>query len=240
MSKAKLKRHMTTNHANCVSKDLAFKKNKEQQIKRSRIDRSDNAAIYSHHKALRASCKVALRITKTKALHTYGETLVKPAAVDAMAREVCGDDVANKLAMVTLSRCTIKRRINDLSDNILTQTIGRIKESGKFSLQLDETTDVESNAQLMVFVRYRTEEDYEEQFLFCREVGVRATSEQVFNTVNKFFEDHNLLWINCVAVCADGAPAMMGKNGGVYELCFKGKPKASRTALSFTSGEPCC
>ena len=76
---------------------------------------------YSHFKLLRASFKLlALRICRAKASqsHTIGEILVKPAAVE-MAREMCGDAVANKLNMVSCSNNTIRPRIEAMSGNIL-------------------------------------------------------------------------------------------------------------------------
>ena len=88
------------------------------------------------------------------------ENLIKPAAVK-IARIMCGDVVANKLPMVPLSKDTIKRRIQGLSNHVLQQTIAAVKCSGKFSLQLDETSDIENNAQLMVFVRFLDTNDYE-------------------------------------------------------------------------------
>ena len=93
-----------------------------------------------------------------------GEKLVKPCAVKDMAREVCGEVVANKLKQIPLSNSTIKRRIDAVSNNILEKLIAAIKLSEKFSLQLDETTDMENFAQLILFVRYRSAEDYVEEF----------------------------------------------------------------------------
>ena len=82
---------------------------------------------------MRASFSVAWKIARTKAPHTTGERLVKPAAVE-MARITCGEAVANKLAMGPLSDNTIKRQIKELSVDILQQTIDAVKQSGKFSL----------------------------------------------------------------------------------------------------------
>ena len=75
---------------------------------------------------------------REKAPHTAGENLTKPAAVE-MARILCDDDVTNKLAMVPLSNDTMKRRIQEMSEDVLQQTIASVKRSGNFSLQLDET-----------------------------------------------------------------------------------------------------
>ena len=108
-----------------------------------------------------------MEIACAKAPHTAGENLNKPASVE-MARIMCGDAVANKLEMVPLSNDTMKRRIKELSRNVLQQTIAAIRHCERFNLQLDETTDIGSDAQLMVFVRYFDTNDFVEQFLFCR------------------------------------------------------------------------
>ena len=50
---------------------------------------------------------VAWKIAKSKAPHTVGERLVKPAAVK-VARIMYDGAVANKLAMVPLSNNTVK------------------------------------------------------------------------------------------------------------------------------------
>ena len=98
--------------------------------------------------------------------------------------------------------------------NVLQQTIAAIRHCERFSLQLDETTDIGSDAQLIVFVRYFDTNDFVEQFPFCRPLAKNTTGEEIFKKVDFFFEEHQLEWSNCVSVCADGAPAMMGSNKG--------------------------
>ena len=68
-----------------------------------------------------------------------------------MARIMCIEAVANKLALVPLLENTIKGRIEELSVDILQQTIAAVKRSEKLSLHLDETTDIGNNTLLMVF-----------------------------------------------------------------------------------------
>jgi hypothetical protein len=46
------------------------------------------------------------------------------------------------------------------------QVLSEIKASPIFALQLDESTDVSSCSQLLVFVRYVKEGDIKEEFLF--------------------------------------------------------------------------
>ena len=105
--------------------------------------------------------------------------MIKPASVE-MARILCGDVVANKLAMLSSSNDTIKWRIQEISEDVLQQTIASVKRSGKLNLQFDETTDIGNDAQLMVFVRYLDTNDYIEQFLFCRLLAKNTTGEQIF------------------------------------------------------------
>ena len=214
LKETKLRRHLESNHGNFVNKTLEVFKEKEHQVKRSRIDRPTAwGGIYSHSHAVRASFAVAWKIARAKAPHTAGENLIKSASVE-MARIMCGDAVANKLEMVPLSNDTMKRRIKELLRNVLQQKIAAIRHSERFSLQLDETTDIGSDAQLIVFVRYFDSNDFVEQFLFCRPLAKNITGEEIFKKVDFFFEEHQLQWSNCVSVCADGAPAMMGSNNG--------------------------
>ena len=76
--------------------------------------------------------------------HTIGERLVKSAAID-MARLMWGDNVALKLQSVSLSNDTVKTRIADLSLNIENQVVARMKKAGKWSNQLDESSDTGKN-----------------------------------------------------------------------------------------------
>ena len=56
-----------------------------------------------------------------------------------MAKIMCSDAVANNLVMISLSNNTVKRRIQEISMDVLQQTIGAVKLTGKFRLQVDET-----------------------------------------------------------------------------------------------------
>lgn len=101
---------------------------------------------------------VSLEIAKKKKPHIIGDELILPCA-KTMVKLVLGEKSAEKLSAISLSNNTVQRRISLMSDDIKEQVIQKVKEAGLFSIQLDESTDVQSCSQLMVFVRYVHGED---------------------------------------------------------------------------------
>ncbi|XP_068205248.1 protein FAM200A-like [Palaemon carinicauda] len=69
---------------------------------------------------------------------------------------VLGNEMKKNIAQVPLSNSTVQRSISDMATDIKDQVVQEIKSStfGLFSIQLDESTDVASCSQLMVFARY--------------------------------------------------------------------------------------
>lgn len=83
-----------------------------------------------------------------------------------MANIMLGKAAENKLSQISLSNDTISSRIDDMSNDILAQVVADLISSPvKFSLQLDETTDVSSLCQLAVFVRYVKDDMIKEDFI---------------------------------------------------------------------------
>ena len=159
--------------------------------------------------------------------YTIGETLVKPCATE-MARIVLGRESDKKLKEIPLSNDTVKRRIADLSGNIKEQEISEIKNSpfGLFSIQLDETTDVASCSQFLVFCKYFTESDMKVNILFCSPLESTTKAVDVMQTLTIFFDQEKLKWENLCGVCTDGAPAMLGSRSGLQTLVRDRSPDA--------------
>ena len=176
--------------------------------------------------AIEASYVIALEIAKQKKTHSIGETLVKLCLLKT-AKLVLGDASVAKLKQISLSNNTIQRRILDMSEDVKKQVVNEIKASPRFSFQVDESIDISSCAQLLVFVRYIHSGDIKEEFLFCSELDTTTTSADIMGKMKTFFKAHGLQWENVCGVCTDGAPAMLGSRSGftkkVKELAQKAK-----------------
>ena len=180
-----------------------------------------------NEKLVKASYLVALRVARAKKAHTVAEELILPSAVD-MCDTVLGKESAAKLKSIPLSDNTIARRIKDMSDDIKAQLIDRLKQ-GYFAIQLDESTDIASQSQLLVYVRYCWEGEMIEGFLFCYAMPSRTTGEEVFKGLHNFFSQSGLSWDCCIGICTDGAASMTGKRSGVVARVKQVAPGISAT-----------
>ena len=63
-------------------------------------------------------------------------------------------------------------------------------------------------SQITVHVRCIFQEDLLEDFLCCKKVEGRTSTEKIFEIINKYFKSNDLTWTHCVAVCTDGAAAL--------------------------------
>jgi len=119
-----------------------------------------------------------------------------------------------EVSKVSLSADTVKRRIDDMSSDVLETLITKLKTAEKFSLQIDESTDNKNRAQLISIVRFVDEDSIKEHYLFCKELPERTTGEEIFRATDDFFQTYGIQWSNCTSVCTDGAAAMMGNTKG--------------------------
>ncbi len=118
-----------------------------------------------------------------------------------MVKRVFGDASECKIQQISLSNDTVKQRINEISDDINERVIQNIKSSpaGMFATQLDESTDVSSCAQLLVFVRYVFLCDVKEEYVLCTQLEITTTAEDVMEKLSSFFRTNRiklgkLLW----------------------------------------------
>ena len=225
MKPSKLRRHLDTKHPDCAQKSKSFFERKREVYHQQQTTMTGFTTI--PQKAQRASYLTAQRIARSKKPHTIGEELVLPAGVE-ICEVMIGKEAASTLKCIPLSNDTVRRRIEDMSCDIKSQLVTRLRTC-PFSIQLDESTDVLNCVQLIVFVRYPWDGHFVEDFLFCKMVPGRTTGEQIFNILDNFMTETKLNWENCVAVCTDGAAAMTGRKSGVVARIKRMNPQIVAT-----------
>ena len=83
----------------------------------------------------------------------YWRKLIKSACLE-IVRLMLGPKKVKDVGKVPLSADTIKRRIEDMSNDIPETLRKKIEASPKFFIQIDETTDIIKKAQLFSEVRF--------------------------------------------------------------------------------------
>ena len=227
MKPSKLKRHFETNHPQYSYKDSSTFKTMGNSLKKRRFD-----ACGEHQQTSKAvtqaSFEIAQHIAKQKKPHTIGENLIK-ACLKRAVKVVLGEESANKIDKIPLSNNTVKDRITRMSADIKEKVIVEISTSPLFAIQLDESTDVASCSQLLVFVRYICEDDLIEEFLFCSDLEQTTTGQDVLEKIDDVFDSSGLEWEKMCGVCTDGAPAMLGSKSGFQTRVKEKAPNAKGT-----------
>ena len=212
---SKLNRHFTAKHGHLSDKPriyferiLAEKKQQSQAFTK---------VFKVSTKAQEASYLVAEIIAKNSRPHTEAERIILPAC-SAIVKTMLGDKAEEEIKKIPLSNNTICRRICDISANIENTVITSVNKSKIFAMQVDESTDIGGKAQLLAFIRYVNNEKITEQFFCCKELTETTTGQDIFDTLNKYLKETELSWKQCVGICTDGAPSMVGSIKGFVSL----------------------
>ena len=151
----KLSHHLNRSHPELKDRNMEYFKRLESNCKRQRLD-STGRFQQTDQKLTEASFVVSQIIARQKKPHNV-ETVIKSSALLELhiARIVLGEKYEKRLQNIPLSDNTVKRQIALMSEDIKEQIITEIKDKsffGLFFIQIDESVDVASVSQLMVFV----------------------------------------------------------------------------------------
>ncbi|KRX34620.1 SCAN domain-containing protein 3 [Trichinella murrelli] len=152
----RLQRHLHNRHPELSKKPVEYFCAKRDSLSQMRLDKKGK---YNQEtaKAVKVSYEIAKLIAKNKKPHTIGENLVKPCIVNAV-KILLGDDMARQFKNISLSDSTVKRRIDELADDIQQQVLEKVN--------CDECIDHANCAQLIVYVRFIANNTIEEELLF--------------------------------------------------------------------------
>ena len=183
MKPSKLLRHLNSKHVTSKDKPLEYleRKKREQEGQEKFL----RATTSINKNALRASFLVANRIAKAKKPFTIGEELILPSTKDICC-ELLGEAAVKKILHVPLSASTVTRRIEEITEYIEAQLLERINTSPRYALQVDESTDIDNNAILLVYARYLYHEDMHEDLLCALSLPTNTTGAELFKSLNGY------------------------------------------------------
>ena len=223
MKPGRLALHLKTKHSAYANSDLNyFKSLKEKFAKRSTIKSLFTTQTVSVRRTLEASYEISLLIAKCGKNHTIGEDLIKP-SISAFLKTVLEKDDKAVKAM-PLSNNTVSRRIDEMSADIETQLVEKLK-SRPFSLQMDETTLRDSEAILLAYARYIDKGEFAEEMVFCKSLETTTSAADIYDKLNNYLHVNNIPIENITSCAADGAPVMMGKKKGCLKLMKDENPE---------------
>ena len=122
--------------------------------------------------------------------------------------------VAQELSAVPLSNDTVRRRIDDIADDMEVQLV-TILRTTNFSLALDESTVRDCEALLLAYARFQHE--FVEEMLFCKSLKTTTTVMDIYTMVKDYLSEKNIPISNIVSTAADGAPTMMDRRNVVLK-----------------------
>ena len=223
---SKLSLHLKKQHSEYQYKSEKFFQSKVAAYSKQVISFKSQMSEQDSEKLSLASFQMAHVLLKTKRPYTELETVVLPCLKIAADVIHGGENSVAKVAQIPLFDTTISRRSLSIGEDLENQLILKLKKAPSFAIQLDETTDIGSEAQLLVCCRFADVElnKIAEHYLFCQPLGVDATSKAIFQTLDDYFTKHQLSWENYKSVTTDGAAAMQGRVNGVVEKIKKVSP----------------
>src|SRR5699024_4958724 len=102
------------------------------------------------------------------------ENLIKPSISPFLKTVLEKDD--KEVKTMPLSNNTVSRRIDEMSEDVETQLVEKLK-SRNFSVQMDESTLRDNESVLISYVRYIDKGNFAEEMLFCKRLESTTTSK---------------------------------------------------------------
>ena len=119
---SKLKIHFATHGGSAAYGIEALKTKRARYDQKGTLSQLHKATTTMQKPMLMASYRAAYLIAKSKKAHNIGENLIKPCLVE-MADILLGNEAERKLSKISMSDNTVKRRIEDMSNDILSQIV---------------------------------------------------------------------------------------------------------------------
>ena len=92
------------------------------------------------------------------------------------------------------------RPIDELAADVRALLVAKLPKADYFALQLDESTDVSNDAQLLAFLWFVDQNEMQEEFLFCKQLPGGKKKFRDFQSDRQFFP---WTWYTLAKMCRD-------------------------------------
>ncbi|CDQ66370.1 unnamed protein product [Oncorhynchus mykiss] len=126
------------------------------------------------------------------------------------------DELCEKIKQIPMSCTTAARKSEILTEDVLTQLDEAIRSAPCRELAVDEPTDVNNNAQLLVYVRfYHTEnKEFCEDLLGATPLETQTRGKDIDMVIKEMLRKRGIDLKQVISITSDGAPAMTGRERG--------------------------
>ena len=131
-----------------------------------------------------------------------------------MPKNINKTKVLNLIDNIQLSRRTVTRRAETIGNEIRITVKQLIDECDAFSICLDESTYINDNAQLIIWVRTSKAQIISEDILSVSNLAITTTAEDIMAEVTRIFEEFCIDPSKLVSITTDGAASMCGIKSG--------------------------
>ena len=227
MEKYKLKKHRDTKHSDHKNKSASFFKQQTRQFAEQKHHFEQFMVARSNQPLVVSSLKITHVFMSQRKPFALAKSVAKP-CLKIVAQEIHGGTTAAaKVPKPALSDISMQRRSSMIAASLKEIVLAKLCRAPCFGLQLDKTTDITNQAQLIVYVRFPNTERKKlaDHYLFCLPIGVDTTALRIFSKVGNCFSDYEVMWSKCKAVSTDGARAMIGVRNGVVAFIKQVAPE---------------
>ena len=162
-----------------------------------------------------ASFEIARLVAEQKQPHTIAESHILSGA-KFLVKLVFGEQAVAKLTAVFLSDNAMRRRIEEMSDDIADEILAEIRNQS-LDLQYNWTSQqicITNYCELLVYHRYAQTNIMKIELLLNHEVSTTTKGKDIFDNLDSFFKKNALDWKNLVGCTTDGATSMLDCRSG--------------------------
>ncbi|KAJ8885034.1 hypothetical protein PR048_011230 [Dryococelus australis] len=129
--------------------------------------------------------------------------------------------------MILQSDTTLGRQIHEMAQDVVEQTVEKIKLDKQFAIQIDESSDICNDTQLIVYFLYF---DFgkgiiTDDILGCEQLAQHTRGMDIFDTLDSFLRlQIGLQWEWCFSMSLNGAAGMTGYKCGLVALIHTVNP----------------